>query len=376
MKRKRLLALILFLAVPAALAGCVSMPESASGGRGRTASRGRLTIGRGKSADQARANGRDQRGIDDFSPEGSMERDLQALREREKIQERKIQELQGGLDQRNDLVRREQETLDEIRQRIDSYDTAIQRYEMAAQSRPPREIAGEPAVVPAEMFEDRAAGATPARYHSDDSLPGSPFASPGRTTRTLYSAPAEPAYTDLPVREYRSAPPQSAAADDAYASEYETVIYAPQPAAEPAPRDNAIVITAPGNGVPKPRKTAARDAGRAAGGETAAGGWEAPESLFAKTATPSVPAYPPADSGAESALDQAVRAQAAATAAAPRPRVSAMTAPAAAKTPKSLPKTEFRRPEEPAARVAAPPAEAAPSLDDDVFTPDLFLSGG
>ena len=86
MTYRRLHATLVALAMCLALTGCMG-GDSSDGKRGRTAQRSRLNVGRGKKADRAKANRRRGAGnIDDFSPEGSMERDLAQLRQREKAQ--------------------------------------------------------------------------------------------------------------------------------------------------------------------------------------------------------------------------------------------------------------------------------------------------
>lgn len=128
---------------------------SRSGGRGR------------KGAKNARAN---DGKIEDLSPENSMKRDLAVLRDRERAQVKVVKDMRGALVEGEDVVIREEQKLDEIRNQIARYDMAIndRGYAGARNARGGR-AAARPApsggnVMPASMYTDEDNGGGRSRY--------------------------------------------------------------------------------------------------------------------------------------------------------------------------------------------------------------------
>lgn len=404
MTYRRLHATLVALAMCLALTGCMG-GDSSEGKRGRTAQRGRLSVGRAKKTEMAKGNRPKGAGnIDDFSPEGSMERDLAQLRKREQAQEKMLTDMRGSLNQGSEHVRREEEKLAEIRRRINNYDTAINRYEMASKSRPPREAVGEPSVVPREMFEDRGPAATPVSYGADDYTFENPYSStPRREARTLYSVEARPPATNSTVREYRSDGGLASSGRQFEPTAYdyddnanvEQVLYSAPPAdggfgnrtrviasssslPSTAQKQSANPVDKPFAGATVGRSNnASRQSVEAKMQTQRDDEFRVPDALFSKRAAPSAAQQHRnvAAQTEEERLDQQVRSKAAA---ANNRQLSAMAAPAQRAGEKAaLPKTEVRmqpkqQPTQPAA--AKRPLTAAPAQpDEEVFTPDLFL---
>ncbi len=132
---------------------------SASAQRGRSGGRSRFLGMRGRKK-AAPAQTAPVQNIDQYSPDSSMERDLRRLRESEMAQRKRVEELRGGLDQRGDLIRREEERLAEIQQRIDDYNSALDRYDSAMSRRPESDYPRESNLLPRDSYEDTRAMAS------------------------------------------------------------------------------------------------------------------------------------------------------------------------------------------------------------------------
>ncbi len=161
---RKIAAVTIAAALALAAAGCVSdnsQANSQNDSQRRSRAPARPSFSFGKKNDAVAQNNNDRnrqqanQDLGNLNPETSMERDLKRLQASETAQLKRVEELRGSLGQRSDLIRREEEKLADIQKRIGDYDTALQRYDMAARARPPREFGGENAVVPEEMFQDR-----------------------------------------------------------------------------------------------------------------------------------------------------------------------------------------------------------------------------
>ncbi|MCC8165505.1 MAG: hypothetical protein LIQ31_05010, partial [Planctomycetes bacterium] len=113
--------------------------------------------------------------IDQYSPDSSMERDLRRLRESEMAQRKRVEELRGGLDQRSDLIRREEDRLAEIQQRIDDYNSALDRYDSALSRRPESEYPRESNLLPRDSYEDTRAMASGEYGRDNRTVPTTSF---------------------------------------------------------------------------------------------------------------------------------------------------------------------------------------------------------
>ncbi|MCD7897338.1 MAG: hypothetical protein LUG50_11795 [Planctomycetaceae bacterium] len=150
-------------------------PDSAANApRGRTGGRSRFLGMRGRKK-AAPAQNAPVQNIDQYSPDSSMERDLRCLRESEMAQRKRVEELRGGLDQRSDLIRREEERLAEIQQRIDDYNSALDRYDSAMSRRPESEYPRESNLLPRNSYEDTRAMASGEYGRDSRSVPTTAF---------------------------------------------------------------------------------------------------------------------------------------------------------------------------------------------------------
>lgn len=391
MAAKRLFLLSCAL-IPAVLAaGCIpggDADTASSGGRTRSSRRGVLSFGKGKKTkaaeeELARASAA---ALDGYTPESSMQRDMDTLKEQESRQAQLVARLAGTRGADPAKLAEEQEKLFALRDKIQSYDTALQRFEMAARVRPEREPGVPPALVPEEMFQERAV--QPASFGQ------SYMASREQDRLGGYDRPANPNVTHARV-----------SMNEGYAGEGEQVLYsaagnqnlaavygntgslpgagmsapraaqAQAPVADPVPTRFAGAPVGHANFQRPVRKNAAPDKP-----------WEGGGHLFAK-----LPETAPA------AEKQSVVPNIYANRA-PReeetlwPAGMAMVPPAspAGSLRPAAPKTEVRLPAAPAQPAAAPvpaakpaaspapavPAPAAASLDDEVFSPSMFLGGG
>lgn len=147
MSRIGLFCLFLGVAPALTLAGC----GGGDGGGGRVA-RGRFNLGK-KDQDVASRTGsrssskspsapgrRNQAvsaNLDDLNPESSMQRDLAKLRERERSQVKVVEEMRTALDQGTDMVQKEERKLADIRSQIARYDNAVRGYQQSSHERAP-----------------------------------------------------------------------------------------------------------------------------------------------------------------------------------------------------------------------------------------------
>ena len=92
----------------------------------------------GKSRNTASKGAGKQGDLDNLSPEMSMQRDLERLREREKSQAKVVKEMRGALSQGEGVVEKEEQKLTEIRGQIAEYDNTMRRYGTASAGAPAR----------------------------------------------------------------------------------------------------------------------------------------------------------------------------------------------------------------------------------------------
>lgn len=144
---------------------------SKSGGRAK----GRTTTSRNSgSVAMASAD------LDGISPEGSMKRDLERLKERERKQEQTVAEMRNALAQGEQMVVKEEQKLHEIRGQVKEFELAMRRYDSGPSSSPSgraqstRVMASarssdEDYVVPASMYADpRSSRTSGRRYQQAD----------------------------------------------------------------------------------------------------------------------------------------------------------------------------------------------------------------
>ncbi len=206
-------------ALALAVGGCAPDDSQADGGRRtRAPARPSFSFGRKndavaqKNSDKNRQQANHELG--NLSPETSMERDLKRLRASETAQLKRVEELRGNIDQRSDLIRREEEKLADLQKRIEDYDVALQRYDMAARARPPREFGGETAVVPEEMFQDRPvyssrSAALNDSYAAGTNVGSAPAAGPADYHDRMRQLPPRDIYAAAPPADYPRTPFQS-----------------------------------------------------------------------------------------------------------------------------------------------------------------------
>lgn len=323
------------------------------GGGGRTSSRGRFGLKKKRNNDVAqRGKGRGPvSNVDEYSPEASMKRDRARLVESEKAQTRVVKDMRGNLDQRNAQYTKEEEKLQNMRTRIDTYDRALQGPAVADNSRPAR-----PATVmsaPAPRVESRAA----------------------QNTRASYS----------PENVYAAAPRQQAPAPrNSVAREGETVLFDPNDPEDRALMSPYMAMAAPaGGGVPQTGFTPSPY-------EQPNDGWTAPTTLFAKSGRESGN-FPQPDLYARRAEQRAAAAAEFPPAPTAMPRSSSVqpiisnkpmtSTPPAPLAPLPPPPASFLPPASSAPAAPASVAPVAPNFpglapgEEEVFTPDMFLSG-
>lgn len=342
--------------------------------------------GGGGGREQAsRAGGRN---LDDLSPEASMRRDLDLLREEEQTQLRRLDDLRRRGDERSDLAMREEERLRDIRARMSRYAEALQRGQSASRPQPTREYASMAPVAPARVME-APVRAQPAAYAPDNY--GDPYAN----NPYANNVSAGPNYPSLPTDYRRDGPTRASFQPASYSPqagqglggldvrEGERLVYAPPqlgggytdpsfaPAAPAMPAQPALsdrrMITEPGTVPPayNPEYPNAKFGGATMGRanyprvparkeEKKSEEWNRPENLFADRSVPARTDYPGLDAGAQ---EKVVWPESMPTQARPVAPVQAKARPAA----------------------PAPFVQAAPASVDDgdyeIFVPDLYLSG-
>lgn len=191
---RRAALLLLFVSALSLAAGCVG-----GGGGGR---------------DQASRGG--ARNLDSLSPEESMRRDLDLLREEEATQLRRLDDLRRRGEERSDLAMREEERLRDIRARMNRYDEALQRGRNESRPYPTREYASVAPVAPARVMEAPARGQS--AYAPDNY--GDPYAGNAYGNNAYAgNASAGPNYPSLPT-DYRREGPTRAS--------FQTASYSPQ----------------------------------------------------------------------------------------------------------------------------------------------------
>lgn len=384
----RLCVLLLILALSFAVCGCFG----GGGGDSQASSKRRFGLRKKSDVAKSKKRGSKARGggdADEYSPEGSMERDLKQLQGMEQAQLKKIKSMQNDLSQGSDMVRREEEKLRDIRGKIQRYDTAMQRYEMASRARPPREDYGQPAVVPASQFQDRPVNTTRAGYNPNDGRynnsaayeqrpPSNP--PPRRSSRsaqrggpivnegeTLLYAPgpgeSQPMYSTMapPAQSYgRGDTMQSAPAPYASAP-------AGRPSGPPAPQyagnnpagNNSspfISPPPPASGAPAQYGMPPPSANNRPTG-SGEGGWAPSDSLFSNSA----------NQGRRFPDPEMTQRSKKADTYWPEPPASNRNA---------APTPTVRLPSAAAAPVASAPAAPSAGGSEEVFMPDMFLTGG
>lgn len=276
----------------------------------------------------------------DMTPELSMRQGYDALKETETRQVRIVSEMRQALAQGEEAIQIEERKLAQIRTKIADFEVAMGRYNgpqgggRPAGNRPARRNE-EQSVVPASFYTDtRSAG------------PDSRARVPHPSSYANRPAPAPAGYADGGYERRQASYQQPR--DDRYAGREETLYDSRGGYREPqlpARRDNY----APGyqsQPQPQPREQRYAPAGN---------GWEAPGRLYSD------------------AQPRPGRAAPVANTLRPEPRIAApaslnmdVSVPAAGAT--TQPRQQVRPAEQPEARAEYP--------SDEVFTPDLYLSGG
>lgn len=347
--------IVIIVALCLASMGCFGGGDG--GGGKRMSSRGRFGLKKKRNAAASSRNKRRVGDVEQYSPEASMQRDLAQLKESEKNQVRMIKDMRSSLDQRSAQYQKEEEKLQDIRNRISSYDRAIQSQDLAAGDRRP----ARPATVMAAASVAPREGGAP------------------RNVRASYSPDSPPAAP-------RQAPPRPR---PSVAREGETVLFDPND-----PEDRALM--SPYATASAPSAPSIPQAGfMASPYEQPNDGWTPPTTLFAKSGRESGNFPPPdlyarranaiaernAASGAEFPPVRTEGTNQRISAGAPhvpavQPMVSTQSMrvnqPAPPVDPLPPPPSSFLPP--PSSTSAAPAVPAA-SGEEEVFTPDLFLSG-
>lgn len=147
------------LSLSLAASGC-----GLGGGGGRTASnagskKNKAMAGRNVKKDSRKTSG-DLAGM---TPETSMKRDMDELREKERKQAKMVEEMRKDLAKGEDIVDKEEQKLVAIRQQIQEYGSAVRRFEMASAKGGPRQnrsqSESEEYLAPASMYaEDNRGG--------------------------------------------------------------------------------------------------------------------------------------------------------------------------------------------------------------------------
>lgn len=335
----RFLSALLVLSLSVAACGCFGR-----GGDGKTASRG----GRfGKKEKQtASRKGRKQpakRGQYDFAeytPDSSLSRDVAMLKEHEAKQVQLLKQMAMALDQNREVMRKEEEKLAQIRGKIDEYELAMRSGPGSAPRG--RGLPSRDGVVADSMY----AGYADARPRRDvERAPQSRQG--GYAPQPASYRPAGRDYARQPERrEYREPAP-------AYRDErrYEETLYDPRAAGMPQRQPEYRQVSQ------NPRPPAPREQYYEAP-PARQNAWEPSDSLYSNAA--SRPASP---------VKNTLR---------PEPRLER---PAPVRVEESLPaagasvqpRQQSLRPPAAETRQLAPAASAS---DEDVFTPDMYLSGG
>lgn len=392
---KKVTAAIVILAFALVCAGCAGGDDD--GKKGRRASRSF-----GKKKDKAMAEKKEKE-VEAYTPEGSMKRDLTRMQQREKQQAQLVAQLRGGRNPDQARIQREEDKLYELRGRVQEYDAALQRYEMASSSRPRRDVVGEPLFVPDEVFRDRPVRNQTA--YGDDYRGYARNNHPARSYAGLEGYRSDPVvYQDervtharLPLTYERDGQGDAgpAAYQGGYREEREQVVY--NPLAERAGAyDERQTLTAPGS-LPPARQSQAYMPERSTPNQNQFAGAPVGRPRYPAPQQRETNAVPPWESGpmySDKALAPSNRPLVPDVYANRRqkeetlwPAGTAMVAPAEpAAAPKQLKTTTVRLPENdlkplPAAdksasgKVPAPQAAAASDDmdDDEAFSPDMFL---
>lgn len=175
----RMLCLLLATSTAVVACGCFG---GGGGGGGRTASRGgRFTMGRKQkevASNDARGKKAQRQNIKasdtgPMSPEGSIQRDLALLKEREKSQEKVVKEMRAALNQGEGVVEKEELKLQEIRDQIARFDSAARQYEMASGRSRGNDARSQ--VVPASMYLDQPDPRDQRNFRADRGAPPNPY---------------------------------------------------------------------------------------------------------------------------------------------------------------------------------------------------------
>ncbi len=334
MSRIGLICLLVGLSPALFLAGC----GDSGGGR---VSRGRFNPGKkdqetasrsgSKPSPQGRKSQPVSAGLDDLSPEGSMQRDLAKLRERERTQAKTVDEMRSAMNQAEDMVMKEERKLEEIRTQIARYDRAMQGYEQASgNGRSPR---GREAPARAEY-----ASAAPS-----DNQWANPYAGASNAggEEVLYSNRSA-----VPMNPAPAQAPRNLAVADRGGNEYAEKPFAGATVTR-SRAPSQIQAQAPATPAPAPAPRPQTQARHADEEESI---WNPPSRLYADKAVQPKPVP----------TQQSVR---------PANPVAQPQAAARAPAPAAAPQP---------AKQAAPQMSVSGATfeDTEVFTPDLYLSGG
>lgn len=399
MLRRKITAAIIILAFAMACMGCSD--GGGDGKKGRSASR----VGAGKKKDKKGAKAAsEEKALAAYTPEGSMKRDLTKMQDRERQQAQLVAQLRSGRNPDQARIQREEDKLYEMRGRVQEYDAALQRYEMASRARPQREVGAGPALIPDEMFQNR-----PVRNQTDYSDDYRGYArnhQPARSYAGLEGYRSDPVvYQDdrmthakLPLTyEQGGMGDQGAAYQAGYMEERERVVYNPM-ADNSGSHDDRQTLTGVGSlppgmqnqaqsadrPAPNPRQFAGAPVGRARFPESgqrersAPQPWETGNMYSENTSGGSSRQSVPDIYASRRQSQREETMWPAGTAMAP-PANSGANSPQLKNTAVRMPEAErksFPAPvAKPAAEKASAPKAAAPMDEggDDVFNPDMFL---
>lgn len=345
----------MLLVTSMALTACGCFGGGGGGGGGRTASRGGRFSPERKETQVARGGKSNNRRVsaetESLSPEGSMQRDLARLHDREKAQVKVVKEMRDALSQGEDVIVREERKLDEIRTQIARFDSAMRNQEMASAGRrgrpAPAASTSRNGVVPASMYVDNDRDRHDPSYARAERAPA-----PSRDR-----ARVEPASyrRDDYARDTRDSRDSRNNNDRAPSrNDRDEVLYNPMAARDEPSRSYGGMNEA--RNQPQQRRSSQEKE------------WVASESLFTESAPRSAPTYRDA---------QTYRSNAPVSNNTLRPMPAQQKVSAAPEPAKQV--------SVPAAGASTQPRQPAPSRqeslerhsgDDEVFTPDLYLSGG
>lgn len=283
----------------------------------------------------------------DLTPEVSMRQGYDRLKETETMQLRVVEEMRNALAQGEEAMRLEENKLAQIQRKISDYEVAMQRYTPPSGPRPGR--AAQPPrredhdIVAASMYSDPRGQRPDSRAVATRS-PGYDSRGQRPDDRREYAPRTAPAHYDggYDRRPASYAGPQ----ENRYPGREET-LYDPRANDYRGPRVNDYRSVPP-----QRREEPAYPANRDPRYDSRGSGWDAPGSLYSDAA-------PRQSTGMKNTLRPEPRLQA------PAPVPMETSVPAAGATTQS--RAPVRPPE---------PETPANHGSDEVFTPDLYLSGG